>query len=252
MARRIVIPARMGSTRLPGKMLLNIAGKPMLQHTYEHASQCDVDSIVIAVDKSLAGGEINWGAEVCVTDSSHQTGTDRTAEAVTKLNYADDDFIVIIQGDEPMIPIDNVHRVFDNLERHTKASVATLADKLDSLTDVLSPHAVKVVTDKNNYALYFSRAAIPWGHHALPSRLPQNTDYRLHIGIYGYRCAFLKHYAALTPAPIEQTEALEQLRILWHGYKVHVDQAPVNNPPGVDTEAGLTRVRKLFNHKLEK
>lgn len=250
MARRIVIPARMGSTRLPGKMLLDIAGKPMLQHTYERACQCDVDSVVIAVDDSLAGGEINWGAEVCLTGSHHLTGTDRVVEAVQQLNYAADDLIVVVQGDEPMIPVDNIHRVFDNLAQHPQASVTTLAHKLDELSTILSPHAVKVVTDKQDYALYFSRAPIPWGHHALPTHLPQNAAYRLHIGIYGYRCDFLQHYATLAPAPLEEIEGLEQLRVLWHGYKIHVGQAPADSPPGVDTRAGLERIRNLFSSGL--
>ena len=246
MAKRIIIPARMASTRLPGKMLLDIAGKPMLQRTYEQACQCDVDSVLIAADEHIAEAAASWGADVCLTKSDHSSGTSRIAEAAEIRHYHDEDLIVNVQGDEPLIPKQNIEQVFDNLQRHPDASVATLMDQLDHLNNVLSPDTVKVITDKSGYALYFSRAPIPWGRDIMPNQLPDDMPYWLHIGIYGYRCNFLKHYTALQPSPIENIEKLEQLRVLWHGYKIHVAPASVSNPAGIDTQAGLAQIRKLF------
>ena len=247
MTRRIIIPARLASSRLPGKILLNIAGKPMLQHVYERVSQCDVDSVLIATEsEQVLELAQSWGADVCLTDANHPSGTDRTAEAARIKGYADADLIVNVQGDEPLIPIANVHQVFIDLEQHPQAAMATLRDRLSTLEAVMNPHAVKVVTDKEGFALYFSRAPIPWARDVFPGALPADQQHWLHIGIYGYRCEFLKHYAELEPSPLETIEALEQLRVLWHGRKIYVGVAPEPNPPGVDTEAGLQHVRGLM------
>lgn len=234
MAKRIIIPARFSSTRLPGKVLLDIAGKPMLQHVYDCSTQCNVDSILIATDHDDVYQVAKaWGADVCMTALKHKTGTDRLAEAAVLRHYADDDLIVNVQADEPLIPKANIEQVFEDLATHPDASIATLMDKLDAPEDIASPHAVKVVTDHIGYALYFSRTPIPHG----------DAQHWIHIGIYGYRGEFLKHYAQLTPSPLEQSEKLEQLRALWHGYKIHVTSAPEPQPPGIDTEIGLARIR---------
>ncbi|MDF2690553.1 MAG: kdsB [Gammaproteobacteria bacterium] len=247
MARRIIIPARFASSRLPKKMLADIAGKPMLQHTYELALRCNFDSVIIATDhQEIYDFAKSIGAEVCMTDIHHPSGTDRAAEVMRKFNYADDDIIINLQGDEPLIPIENVIQVADNLEINTQANVATLCERLWSLPEIMDPNFVKVVFDSNGFALYFSRAPIPWSRESFPNELPKDGEYFIHIGIYGYRGLFLNHYSELTSAAIERTEALEQLRVLWHGGKIHVDIAKKHNPPGVNTQEDLERLRKLL------
>ncbi len=247
MARRIIIPARYASTRLPQKMLLDIAGKPMLQHVWEKAVSCQFDSVLIATDdQRIANAAQTWGANVCMTDIKHSTGTDRLAEAFEKMGYAKEDVIVGVQGDEPLIPVENIVQVAKNCERHPDAAMATLCERMTQLKDIMDPNIVKVVRDKNGYAMYFSRGPIPWDRAKFPAELPAQMDNLQHIGIYCYRGAFLHRYANLERSPLEQIEALEQLRVLWHGLKIHVDIAGTHNPPGVDTQEGLERVRKLF------
>jgi 3-deoxy-manno-octulosonate cytidylyltransferase (CMP-KDO synthetase) len=247
MARRIIIPARYASTRLPQKMLLDIAGKPMLQHVWEKAVACRFDSVLIATDDArIAAAAKGWGAEVCMTDVDHPTGTDRLAEAFKAKGYNNQDVIVGVQGDEPLIPVENIIQVAENCERHVNAAMTTLCERLQSLKDIVNPNYVKVVRDKNGYAMYFSRAPIPWDRAHFPTTLPEQTEQFQHVGIYCYRGEFLQRYATMERSPLEHIEALEQLRVLWHGLKIHVDVAQVHNPPGVDTLEGLERVRKLM------
>ncbi|MDF2529212.1 MAG: 3-deoxy-manno-octulosonate cytidylyltransferase [Gammaproteobacteria bacterium] len=248
MARRIIIPARYASSRLPGKPLLDIGGKPMLQHVYELALRCRFDSVVIATDdKRIFDFAESLGAKVCMTDPNHPTGTDRAAEVMRLLGYEDDDIIIGLQGDEPLIPISNVIQVADNLEQNPDANMATLCERMWDLKDIMNPNMVKVTFDIKGYALYFSRAPIPWARESFPHSLPAEAEYFLHVGIYGYRGSFLRHYSELASAPIERCEALEQLRVLWHGGKIHVDIAKDHNPPGVNTAEDLELVRKLFH-----
>ena len=243
--RRIIIPARYHSTRLPGKVLLDIAGKPMVQHVYERACQARFDSVVIATDhqqvKKVAEG---FGATVFMTREDHPTGTDRAAEVAQKLGYAADDVIVGLQADEPLIPINNLQQVADNLANHTSASVATLCERITELEVMMNPNAVKVVRDHHNMALYFSRAPIPWSREHFPEHFPEGFPGLLHIGLYAYRGDFLLHYAELAKTALEAWEGLEQLRVLWHGYGIHVDLAKAPTPPGVDTQVGLDAVRQ--------
>jgi len=247
MARRIIIPARYGSTRLPEKLLLPIKGKPLILHTYERALACDFDSVVVATDDQRIVDVLDKiGAEVCMTREDHPSGTDRCAEAFTLLGYADDDIIVNMQGDEPLLPKANIEQVAENLLLHPEAVIATLCDSLSEKTEVFNPNLVKVVFDRAQFALYFSRAPIPWSRDFFPADLPEELYFFRHIGIYAYRGAFLKFYPALSQSPLEQFESLEQLRVLWHGYRIHVDHARESSPPGVDTAANLQEVKRIL------
>lgn len=247
MARRIIIPARYGSTRLPAKLLIEIAGKPILQHTYERALLCDFDSVMIATDHpEIAALAERIGAPCCLTAEDHLSGTDRCAEAMELNQYADDDIIINVQGDEPLMPVENILRVAENLAQNSRADVATLCEELIDKSDIFNPNYVKVVFDYEQYALYFSRAPIPWAREAFPGEMSEELYFYRHIGLYGYRGAFLRQYPTLGVSPYERIECLEQLRVLFRGYKIHVDIAPAKNPPGVDTAASLNEVRLLL------
>lgn len=246
MAKRIIIPARYASTRLPGKMLLEIGGKPMLRRVYERALLCGFDSVVIATDdQRIVTAAKSWGAPVCLTSTHHATGTDRIVEAFQQLQYDEDDVIVGLQGDEPFIPVENIQQVAENLQNADEAAITTLCRKTHDLTEVFSPNHVKVVRDCRGFALYFSRAPIPWDREAFPTQLSAQTDVTIHVGIYCYRGAFLQTYARMAQCPLELSESLEQLRALWNGHRIHVDIARRPNPPGVDTEEGLQVAREF-------
>lgn len=243
----IIIPARLKSTRLPGKMLADIGGKPMIQRVYEQASKSKIDRIIIATDadeiKQVAE---QFGAKVISTKHEHESGTDRLAEAVLKLELADDDIVINVQGDEPLIPIENIHQVSELLANAQEAVVSTLCEKITSAEDVYNSNNVKVVFDKNNYALYFSRASIPFERGFSENQKINEADFYRHIGMYAYRVGFLKEYAALSRSPIEGYESLEQLRVLWNGYKIVVAEAKVSTPVGVDTQEDLDKIREYF------
>lgn len=234
-----VIPARYASTRLPGKPLSMICGKPMIQHVYERACQASLPSeVVVATDNELVKKAIdNFGGHVIMTSPDHPSGTDRLAEVA--LNYPDVDVIVNVQGDEPMIPpevIDRLAAVFNDDNDLQMATLKTLMNE----EDYDNPAAVKVVTDLNGYALYFSRSLMPY---------PRNkfNDYKVfkHVGIYAYRRDFLLKYAALSPTPLERAESLEQLRALENGYKIKVLESDFQGI-GVDTPEDLAAVNELF------
>jgi len=213
----IIIPARYQSQRLPGKVLIEVAGKPIIQHVYERAKLCGASSITIAVDDpKVAKIAENFGADVCLTAVDHKTGTDRLGEAAEKLQLADDDIVVNLQGDEPLMPPIAVQTVAKALDKHPIAAVATLCTAIDDQDEMLNSNTVKVVLDKNGFALYFSRAPIPWDR----SQLKGDHPFALrHLGIYAYRVKTLKAYQQWPISPLEEIEKLEQLRILWHGEK---------------------------------
>ena len=247
MARRIIIPARFASSRLPQKLLLPICGKPVIQHVYEQAMRCGFDSVLIATDdERIARVATGFGAEVVMTKVEHPSGTDRLAEAFNKMHYHPEDIIVNIQGDEPLIPVENVIAVADNLARFPASKVATLCEPLHDIKEIMNPNIVKVVMDKEGMALYFSRAAIPWARGHFPESLPKELKIYRHIGIYAYRGAFLSRYVSLGVSPIETIESLEQLRILWHGEKIHVGVAKEHTLPGIDTHEDLIRTRQFL------
>jgi len=250
MAFKIVIPSRFASTRLPGKPLLDIVGKPMIQHVYERAQESDASEVIIATDnEEILRVAQGFGADVCMTHEDHLSGTDRLAEVASQRNFADDDIIVNVQGDEPCLPASLINQVANDLQQHTDADMATLYSQIDQEKHVFDPNVVKVVMDGQGYALYFSRAPIPWmrDHFDQQSTLPPELPHYRHIGLYGYRASFLKHYSELSPCVLEKEESLEQLRALYHGKKVHLTAAEISPGHGVDTQEDLDEVRKLLS-----
>ena len=248
-AFKVVIPARHASTRLPGKPLLDIAGKPMVVRVAELALASGAEEVCVATDHAeIAAAVAQHGYDVMMTRLDHASGTDRIAEVAQKKGWAEDAIVVNVQGDEPLISPALIHEVAQNLADHAAAAIATAAHPLHDTVAMMNPNVVKVVLDKYGYALYFSRAPVPYARDAYAAQAPmpeQLPAYR-HIGIYAYRTAFLRSYASLPPAGIETFEALEQLRALWHGYRISVAIAAVAPATGVDTAEDLQRVRELF------
>ncbi len=247
---KIAIPARYASTRLPGKPLRDIDGKTMLQHVYERALQSGADEIVVATDdERIAVVAHGFGAEVCMTSAAHGSGTDRLAEVAHTLNWDADVLVVNLQGDEPLMPPSLLRQVARNLATHADVVCATLCTPIRAAHELFDPSVVKVVMNTQGYALYFSRAPIPWyrDDFSRDSRtLPPQSQHCRHLGLYAYRAGFLKAYSELATCALEQAESLEQLRMLWHGAKIHVAEADEIPGPGVDTEQDLARVRELL------
>lgn len=245
----VVIPARLRSTRLPGKPLLPIAGKPMVQHVWEQARRSAASRVVIATDDAgIYEACQAFGAEVLMTRVDHESGTDRLAEVAVQLGLPSDAIVVNVQGDEPLIPPVIIDQVAANLAANPHAGIATLAELIHEPQAVFNPNAVKVVSDKNGLALSFSRAPLPWARDAFAKGqdLPPGVPYRRHIGMYAYRVGFLHDFVGWGPCWLEQTEALEQLRALWHGVRIHVEDAIEAPAVGVDTPEDLERVRRLL------
>ncbi len=244
-AYRVVIPARFGSTRLPGKALADIAGKPLIEWVWRSASRSAAQQIVVATDDDrIARACESVGADVCLTRSDHQSGTDRIAEVVETKAWPDDTVVVNLQGDEPDTAPENLDAVARCLVAHPEAVMATLSVPLRDPEEFVDPACVKVVSDRKGYALYFSRASVPFVQHGDGHCVPDCAA--RHLGIYAYRAGFLRQYATLVPAPIESIESLEQLRVMWHGERIAVAEAPTRPGPGVDTPADLERVRQAF------
>ncbi|MDK2631893.1 3-deoxy-manno-octulosonate cytidylyltransferase [Pantoea stewartii subsp. indologenes] len=239
-----IIPARYASTRLPGKPLVDIHGKPMVVHVMERARESGASRVIVATDHPEVARAVEAaGGEVCMTRADHHSGTERLAEVIEKYQFADEQIIVNVQGDEPMIPADIVHQVATNLAQ-ADAGMATLAVPITDAEEAFNPNAVKVVMDARGYALYFSRATIPWDRERYAQSREQIGDTLLrHIGIYAYRAGFIRRYISWEPCPLEQIELLEQLRVLWYGEKIHVAVAKTIPGVGVDTPEDLTRVR---------
>ena len=246
----VVIPARLRSTRLPGKPLLPIAGKPMVQHVWEQARKSSASRVVIATDDAgIFDACKAFGAEVLLTREDHESGTDRLAEVAAALGLAADAIVVNVQGDEPLIPPSIIDQVAANLAAHPEAGIATLGEPIEDVEALFNPNVVKVVADCNGLALTFSRAPLPWARDALAQsrdQLPAGVPYRRHIGMYAYRAGFLQDFVGWGPCWLEKTEALEQLRALWHGVRIHVADALEAPPVGVDTPEDLERVRRLL------
>ena len=243
----MVIPARFASTRLPGKVLVPIAGRPMIQHVWEKASTSGAGEVVIATDdERVAEVARSFGAVVLMTARRHRSGTERVAEVAGLLALGDDDVVVNVQADEPLLPPVLVSQVAEDLDSHPSARVATLCERIEREVDVFDPATVKVVMDREGYALYFSRAAIPWNRGPFESGVvPRNAGMWRHIGLYAYRVEYLRTHAAQEIPEIERAEALEQLRALHLGVRVHVAEALEIPGPSVDTPADLERVRAL-------
>jgi len=247
---KVVIPARYASSRLPGKPLRELLGKPMLQYVFEAASRCAADQVVVATDDArIEAAARGFGAEVCMTSTEHASGTDRLAEVVRTLGWSEDTIVVNVQGDEPLMPPGLVGQVADDLASHSAAALATAATPLVAVGEFFDPNVVKVVADREGFALYFSRAPIPWDRDLLQNgekALPVGIVPLRHIGIYAYRVGYLQRYAQMRPCPLEQAEQLEQLRALWYGERIHVAEASQRPGPGVDTEDDLHIVEQLL------
>ena len=240
---KIVIPTRYDSTRLPGKAMLDIVGKPMIQHVFECAKKTEASDVIIATDSEIiADAAKQFGATVCITDSEHQSGTDRIAEVVDKMQWDDEVVVVNLQGDEPLMPAAVINQVAFNLIDNDNADCATLYAKINNQRDISDPNVVKVVNDKHGMAIYFSRSPIPY------QRDPDATPvvYKRHIGLYAYRASTLRQYLKLDECELETTEKLEQLRLLYNGKKIHIDEAVVLPGHGVDTPEDLEKVKELI------
>ena len=250
MAFTVVIPARYQSTRLPGKPLADIGGKPMVQWVYEQTRQAGAERVVVATDDVRVQQAVEaFGGEVCMTSAEHESGTERLAEVIERLKIDASHIIVNVQGDEPLIPPAIIAQVANNLA-NSDAPMATLAVEISDEAEVFNPNAVKVVTDKDGYALYFSRATIPWDRDQFSSQ-PAHIAQPLmrHIGIYAYRAGFINTYVNWAPSALEKIESLEQLRVLWYGEKIHVAVAQEAPAAGVDTPEDLDAVRKIVASK---
>jgi 3-deoxy-manno-octulosonate cytidylyltransferase (CMP-KDO synthetase) len=279
----VVIPARYASTRFPGKPLADLAGKPMIVHVAERATRSGAREVVVATDHPDIARAVEAHGHVAVmTRADHSTGTDRIAEVAARRRYGANEVVVNVQGDEPLIDPRLIRSVAANLRRHREAAIATACHGIHSAADFLNPNVVKVVLDGNGYALYFSRAPIPYPRDAFARassgsrdafsrmspgprdasaratptsrhtdvtlrRLPAALPVYRHVGIYAYRGAFLRRFGKLEPGPLEQFEALEQLRALAHGFRISVEVMEAPSAPGVDTPQDLARVRRLLS-----
>ncbi|KAF3981404.1 MAG: 3-deoxy-manno-octulosonate cytidylyltransferase [Methylococcales symbiont of Hymedesmia sp. n. MRB-2018] len=246
---KVVIPARYGSTRLPGKPLLNIAGKPMIAHVCQRATEANADEVVVATDdQRIFDNVTKLGIKVVMTDINHQSGTERINEVASQMAWQDDDIIVNVQGDEPLIPSAYIKEVAHALASQTQAGIATLASRILDDTELFNTNAVKVVLDRDDYALYFSRAAIPWNRDSFTANSAELSDlmpYLRHIGMYAYTVKFLKSYCSWQPSVLETVESLEQLRILWQGESILVKTVDIAPEAGIDTQADLERVERV-------
>lgn len=243
MAFVVVIPARYASSRLPGKPLADIAGQSMIERVWRQASRSGASRVVIATDDARVEAAARaFGAEVVMTSATHNSGTERLAEVVQILQLTPEQVVVNVQGDEPFIPPAIITQVAQNLARQHKARMATLAVALQHADDVSNPNVVKVVCDKNGYALYFSRATVPFDRDGAFSA-DFGSIYRRHIGIYAYRAGFIQDYVRWPVSQLEQIECLEQLRVLWQGEAIHVDTALEIPALGVDTAEDLEKAR---------
>jgi 3-deoxy-manno-octulosonate cytidylyltransferase (CMP-KDO synthetase) len=250
----VLIPARYASTRLPGKPLADIAGKPMVVRVALRARESGAERVVVATDDARVRDAVEaHGMQVVMTRDDHPTGTDRLAEAAAALALPPEAIVVNVQGDEPLLDAALIRRMAELLAEHPDAAIATACHAIDDVGEAFNPNVVKVVCDAKGYALYFSRATIPWARDAFadcgggpPATLPGGLPLYRHYGLYAYRAAFLACFPTLAPAPIERFEALEQLRALWHGYRIVVEVTTGTPAPGVDTPEDLARVRATF------
>lgn len=260
MSFRVVIPARWASTRLPGKPLADIAGVPMILRVWERARQSRAEEVVIATDDERVLAVVRaHGAQAEPTAPDHPSGTDRIEEVARRRRWPDDCVVVNVQGDEPLMPPEVIDQVAAGLIANPDAGMATLAEPIERSAQLFDPNVVKLVTDAAGFALYFSRAPLPWARdsfstlaqpradaRAQPETLPAAGIWRRHLGIYAYRVGLLHRFVSWAPAPLEQIEMLEQLRVLHHGERIHVADACAAVPGGVDTPADLERVRVLL------
>lgn len=248
-AYHIVIPARFASERLPGKVLLDLAGQPLLQHVWNRARESSAESVVIATDdERIVTVAEAFGARVVLTGTEHQSGSDRIAECAAKLGWPDEHLVVNLQGDEPLMPAACLDQVAALLDQRPDCEVASLYWPIAEAAEVQNPNAVKVVTDSKDRALYFSRSVIPYSrsHASIAEALAAGVQWKRHLGLYAYRLAALRHYTACAPTPLETNERLEQLRIMEQGGRIAMAAACEFIPAGIDTADDLQRVREII------
>ncbi len=250
MSFTIIIPARFESSRLPGKPLKDIHGKPMIEWTWRQAQSAGASRVIVATESEEVEAVCkDFGAEVVMTSPDHQSGTERIAEVIDLAGINGDEILVNVQGDEPMLPTELIHQVAEGLEKHHEISMATLCEPIEDIETVFNPNAVKVCRDWADRAINFSRAPLPWSRDTFMGEnqsLPENWAYKRHIGLYAYRAGFVKQYVAWPECELEHVEKLEQLRVLWHGEKILVLDALCDAGVGVDTEEDLEKVRQLL------
>ena len=246
----VIIPARYASTRFPGKPLADVAGKPMVVRVAERARRSGAADVIIATDDArIAAVVTRHGFDAIMTSSRHDSGTDRIAEVAARRRYPGEHIVVNVQGDEPLIAPSLIRQVASDLARHRAAAMATACHRIRDPRELVNPNIVKLALDRDGYALYFSRAPIPWARDAFArglSRVPPGLPAYRHLGIYAYRAAFLRAFTRLAPAAIERFEALEQLRALAHGHRIHCVVTRAAPHPGVDTPADLRRIARRF------
>ncbi len=250
MSFHVVIPARYGSSRLPGKPLADIAGKPMVVRVVEAALRSRAGDVCVATDDERIQAAVSaHGYQVVMTRADHASGTDRIAEVAERLGWSEHEIVVNVQGDEPLIEPALIDQLATALADDASAVMATAAHDLVKAEDFFNPNVVKVVCNAARHALYFSRAPVPWARDAFAidkADLPKALGAQRHIGIYAYRTGFLRRFGQLSPSPLEQIEALEQLRVLWHGYAIQVINSDRIPEPGVDTDEDVQRIRLKF------
>lgn len=250
MSFHIIIPARYASSRLPGKPLRDIAGKPMIAHVIEQAKHSDAERIIVATDdQRIADVVSGFDIDVCMTSVDHQSGTERISEVIDHYQLADDTVIVNMQGDEPLMNYQCLNQLGHALMQDSKAEMATLSAPIENIEEIFDWNVVKLVCDKNGDALYFSRAPIPWDREAFKDEHPALTSFahfHRHIGLYAYRAGFVKQYIRWPACALEQIESLEQLRVLYHGTHIRVVEAEIIPGPGVNTEEELRKVEEIL------
>ncbi len=250
----VVVPARYASSRLPGKVLADLCGKPMVVRVVRRAKGSLAREVIVATDHMMIADAVKkFGHTTVMTRNDHASGTDRIVEVAEKLKWADDEIVVNVQGDEPMIDPKLIDRVAAALIEHPEADIATASHAIRDAEELFNPSAVKVVTDAEGRAMLFSRAPIPYARDAFAQSkdvLPENYPAQRHIGLYAYRVGFLKRYASLAPSPLEQVEQLEQLRAMWHGCEIRVVKDVAPPASGVDTPEDLDRMRRYFNSQM--
>jgi len=244
----VIIPSRYDSVRLPGKPLVDLNGKTLIERVYDCAVASNASKVLIATDDERIESEVNnFGGEALITSANHLSGTDRINEAITMLSLDDDEIIINLQGDEPLMPVSVINQIADTLQSNPGLSMATACFEINDIQDLQDPNLVKVVKNKNNHALYFSRAPIPY---TVDENYRENHVLGLgHIGIYGYRAGFVRKFSTWPACSLEKREKLEQLRALHYGVDIHVTTVSAPPGPGVDTQADLELVRKLFAEK---
>lgn len=243
----VIVPARYASSRFPGKPLADLGGRPMVARVCERAAKSGAAAVHVATDdERIAAAVREHGHSALMTRADHVSGTDRIAEAARILKLKDADVVVNVQGDEPLISPQLISQVAGALEKQPEASVATACHAIHDEASLINPNVVKVALDAKGYALYFSRSQIPYPREGIHEARQKGGAWYRHAGIYAYRVGFLSRFSALQESPLEKTEALEQLRVLWHGYRIAVVISETEIPPGVDTPQDLEAVRRML------